>query len=102
MNRIKTFTFRVDEDEKYMISVLAGRLERNQSDAIRLLIRKALRNIMSEGTPKSPHQINMTNLLSEGGHIESELTSDEVVDGECGKKGIRLGEIMFAQANPEK
>lgn len=43
MARLDTFTFRVDEEEKRLIAALSARLERNQSDAMRLLLRESAR-----------------------------------------------------------
>ena len=41
MARIDTFTLRVNPDERRMIDALARRLERTQSDAIRVVLRRA-------------------------------------------------------------
>ncbi len=41
MSRIGTFTFRINADERRILAALADRLQRSQSDAIRLLIRTA-------------------------------------------------------------
>lgn len=43
MARLDTFTFRVDEEEKQLIAALSARLERNQSDVLRLLLRESAR-----------------------------------------------------------
>lgn len=41
MARIDTFTLRVNPEERRMIDALARKLERSQSDAIRVVLRKA-------------------------------------------------------------
>ena len=41
MARIDTFTLRVNPEERRMIDALARRLERTQSDAIRVVLRRA-------------------------------------------------------------
>lgn len=43
MARLNSFRMNVDETERRMIVVLAERLQRTQSDAVRLVIREALR-----------------------------------------------------------
>lgn len=45
MARIDTFTLRVNSDERRILANLAQRLERSQSDAVRLLIREAAREL---------------------------------------------------------
>jgi hypothetical protein len=40
MNRLGNFSFRLTIDERQMITALANRLERNASDAVRLLLRE--------------------------------------------------------------
>ena len=41
MARTDTFTLRVNPEERRMIDALARKLERSQSDAIRVVLRKA-------------------------------------------------------------
>lgn len=41
MTRKEYFTFRIHEDERRILELLAKRLQRTQSDVIRLLIREA-------------------------------------------------------------
>lgn len=48
MARQKTFTFRVSRDERRMLESLAQRLERSKSDAVRLLIREAARELVKQ------------------------------------------------------
>lgn len=45
MARMNTFTFRVNKQEQQMIEVLARRLQRTQSDAVRLLVREAFQQL---------------------------------------------------------
>jgi hypothetical protein len=53
MARLDTFTFRVDEEEKRLIAALSVRLERNQSDAMRLLLRESARALgVKQPAPK--------------------------------------------------
>lgn len=41
MKRVNTFTFRVNDQERRLIELLSNRLKRNQSDAVRFVIREA-------------------------------------------------------------
>ncbi len=41
MSRIENFTFRVNRDERMLITAVAARLQRNESDTLRYLVRKA-------------------------------------------------------------
>lgn len=43
MGRTKTFTLRMNADERQMLESLARRLERSQSDVVRWLLREATR-----------------------------------------------------------
>ncbi len=45
MTRLDTFTFRVDDEERNMIARLSKRLQRTQSDAVRLLVREAFQQL---------------------------------------------------------
>jgi hypothetical protein len=45
MSRIDLFTLRVNDAERRMIALIAERLQRSQSDAVRLLIREAAREL---------------------------------------------------------
>lgn len=47
MNRWKTFTFRVNPEERNLISNLARRFQRTQSDAIRWLIREVTQELIN-------------------------------------------------------
>ncbi len=55
MARVDTFTFRVNEDERQMLEQLSVNLQRSQSDAVRLLIREAVKQLpglfQGEGEP---------------------------------------------------
>ncbi len=51
--RYDTFTFKVNRDERRMIEGLAARLERSQSDVLRLLVREAARELAAV-PPKQP------------------------------------------------
>ena len=48
MRRNDNFGFRVSEIERAMIADLAKRLRRSESDAVRLLIREAVRNLQMQ------------------------------------------------------
>ncbi len=48
MPRQDTFTFRVNADERQLIAALADRLQRSQSDAVRLLIREAAHELLDK------------------------------------------------------
>ena len=41
MKRVSTFTFRVNNEERRLISALAEILQRSQSDAVRWIVRQA-------------------------------------------------------------
>jgi hypothetical protein len=43
--RDASFKFKVGSDERQMIAILAERLQRSQSDAVRLVIREAVRSL---------------------------------------------------------
>ena len=45
MSRIQTFTFRIDDTERNMLIHLSNTLQRTQSDAVRLLIREAVKEL---------------------------------------------------------
>jgi uncharacterized protein (DUF1778 family) len=51
MARIDTFTLRVNRDERRMLAAVAERLQRTQSDAVRLLIREAARELIAKQQP---------------------------------------------------
>jgi hypothetical protein len=60
MSRIDTFTFRVNTNERRMLKALAERLQRSQSDAVRLLIREAARELVvnsNHDTQAQPAQV---------------------------------------------
>lgn len=40
MARLETFTFRVDEEERFLLDALAENVSRTRSDALRWLIRR--------------------------------------------------------------
>ncbi len=46
--RLERFTFLCNEDERQIVSALAERLQRSQSDAMRLLIREAAQEMESK------------------------------------------------------
>ena len=59
MSRADTFTFRVNRHERQMIAALARRLQRSQSDAIRWLVREAVRELgINGGLPWEDSQLN--------------------------------------------
>ena len=41
MNKSERFTFKLDVDDRRLLALLAHRLQRTQSDALRWLVRKA-------------------------------------------------------------
>lgn len=57
MSRVTTFTFRVTKDERRMLDTLAKNLQRSQSDAIRLLIREATRELPQPAKVKTPREL---------------------------------------------
>ena len=46
MTRGAIFGFRVNQDERRMIEALAARLQRTQSDAVRLIVREAAQELL--------------------------------------------------------
>jgi hypothetical protein len=48
--RSDTFTFKCDKDERKMIALLASRLQRQQSDAVRFVIREAVKALEPDTT----------------------------------------------------
>jgi predicted DNA-binding protein len=45
MTRLDTFAMRVSAEERQMIKALAQRLQRSQSDVVRLLVREAVQGL---------------------------------------------------------
>ena len=68
MIRTERFTLRVTPTEQTMIGELARRLQRSQSDALRLIIREALRELERQGSP-SPHVQHTA--VAEKGEVEA-------------------------------
>jgi hypothetical protein len=58
MARIGTFTLRVNSHEREALAVLARRLERSQSDALRLLIREVGRCLEQPPQTNEPPSIS--------------------------------------------
>ena len=56
MRRLDTFTFKVSGDERRMIEELSRRLERSQSDAVRLVIRKAVQGNDRDAVQAQPER----------------------------------------------
>jgi len=56
MSRIDTFTFRVNADERRILAALADYLNRSQSDALRLLIREAARELITDAPAQATRQ----------------------------------------------
>lgn len=56
--RLDTFAMRVNSEERQMLVALAQRLQRSQSDAVRLLIREATRELerLSRDDITGPHR----------------------------------------------
>jgi hypothetical protein len=66
MSRIERFTLRVTASEQTMIGELARRLQRNQSDAVRFLIREALKGLtFTEDTTDDDVSSEQTVLIAE-------------------------------------
>ncbi len=51
--RVSTFTFRMNADERRILAVLAEHLQRSRSDAVRLLIRTAARELSNDASDKA-------------------------------------------------
>jgi hypothetical protein len=57
MSRVNAFTFRINAEERRLLAALANRLQRSQSDTVRLLIREAAKELVtSDGKTKTQHQ----------------------------------------------
>ena len=54
MSRISTFTFRLSNDDKLLLTKVAGHLQRTQSDAMRVLIRQAGRDLFNRERVYNP------------------------------------------------
>ncbi len=52
MARLNVFAFRINQDERMMLERLSEELQRSQSDAVRLLIREAVRQLPGLGQPE--------------------------------------------------
>ena len=48
MTRCDIFTFRISQDERRLISALAERLQRTQSDAVRFVVINAARELAAQ------------------------------------------------------
>jgi hypothetical protein len=58
MNRLDTFKLRVNETERKLITVVAQRLERNESDTVRFLLREKARELgVTPTTSKDDRQV---------------------------------------------
>ena len=51
MQRIKQFTFRINNDERRAIASLATQLKRSQSDAVRFVVIEAARQLAQADSP---------------------------------------------------
>ena len=54
MAREMNFSFRVNESERHLLAVLAERLQRTPSDAVRLVVREAVRSLLEETSSRPP------------------------------------------------
>jgi hypothetical protein len=58
MNRLDTFKLRVNETERRLIAAVAQRLDRNESDAVRLLVKERAREMgILPATPKDDRHV---------------------------------------------
>jgi hypothetical protein len=57
MSRTTLLTVRVNGDERRQIAELAERLERNQSDTVRLALRSLARQLDAQPEPPTPPQV---------------------------------------------
>jgi predicted transcriptional regulator len=48
MNRQRTFTFRINDEEHRLLILLASRLQRSKSDTLRFLVRQAVSMLLPE------------------------------------------------------
>jgi hypothetical protein len=62
MNRLDTFKLRVNETERQLITAVAQRLERTESDTVRFLLREKARElgVMQTTTKDDRHVVQAT------------------------------------------
>jgi hypothetical protein len=72
MARLGNFVFRVNDDERHLITVLAQRLRRTESDAMRFLIRQAVQSLESEGTPRNA-EVAKRSEVNDAGHFPDHI-----------------------------
>jgi len=51
MNRADTFAFRISNNERQLIAILATHLQRSQSDAVRFVVIEAARQLSQPSNP---------------------------------------------------
>lgn len=54
--RQKRFTFLCNEDERLLIAILADKLQRSQSDAVRFVVNNAGRKLLDKGDKETPSE----------------------------------------------
>jgi hypothetical protein len=58
MNRVDNFTLRMNSDERQLITVVAQRLERTESDTVRFLLREKARELgVMPAVPKNDRSV---------------------------------------------
>jgi hypothetical protein len=58
MNRVDNFTLRMNSDERQLITVVAQRLERTESDTVRYLLREKARELgVMPAAPKDDRSV---------------------------------------------
>jgi|GEM_PF-2587628 3-methyladenine DNA glycosylase AlkC len=72
MSRIGTFTFRVNAEERRLLTALADYLQRSQSDALRWLIRQAAREVLTNAPAQLAHHTDAAPRVEGGEHAAND------------------------------
>ena len=71
MMRSQRFTFVCNDDERRILSALADYLQRSQSDALRLLIREASRELIADAPAQGARLTDATPRVEGGEHASA-------------------------------
>ncbi len=62
MSRLKRFTFLCDKNERRLIAVLAQKLQRSQSDAVRFVVVSAARELAAQEDDTHPQRTQLNQM----------------------------------------
>jgi len=65
MPRFERFTFLVNPEERQMIALLAEKLRRSQSDAVRFVVFQSVRQFIADEQQRQMHSINRSKPVSQ-------------------------------------